>query len=60
MIFFRLVTAVDFLDELFDRLISLPCRNVFFRDPTVCFFTVSEIVFLSACFLDFFTAFYVQ
>ena len=53
MMFFDLVTAVDLLDELFDRRLSLCCRNVLFRDPPVCFFTVLEIVFLSACFGDF-------
>ena len=54
MMFFRLVTAVDLSDKLFDRLLSLRCRNVLFRDPPVCFFTVLEIVFLSACFGDFY------
>ena len=50
---FRFVTAVDLLDELFDRLLSLRCRSVLFRDPPVCFFTVLEMVFLNACFGDF-------
>ena len=53
MIFLRLVTAADFLDELIERLLSLRCRNDFFRDPPVCFFTVLVIVFFSACFGDF-------
>ena len=60
MMFFHVVTAVDRLDELFDRLLSLRCRNVLLRDPPVCFLYCLRNCHFERLFQRFFIAYSAQ